>query len=61
MDTCYIVVEGATVDVRRDTKEAVTRLLFSYYVWNLSYPKQYLYIAGKEKYKLQVNHSTLIF
>jgi hypothetical protein len=45
MDTCYTVGEGATVDVRRDTKEAVTRLLFSYYLWNLSYPKQYQFLG----------------
>ena len=47
------VGEGAKVDVGRDTKEAVTRLLFCYYVWDLSYSKQYQLLGFIQQYILE--------
>ena len=40
INNCFVVGGGIKVDIGNDAKNAVTKLLFCYYVWDLSYPKQ---------------------
>jgi hypothetical protein len=37
----FVAGGGIRVDIGNDAKDALTKLLFCYYVWDLSYPKQY--------------------
>jgi hypothetical protein len=37
----YVVAGGTQMEVPKDLKNALTFLLFAYYVWDLAYPKNY--------------------
>jgi hypothetical protein len=41
INNCFVAGGGIQVDIGNDAKDALTNLLFCYYVWDLSYPKQY--------------------
>ena len=41
INNCFVAGGGIRVDIGNDAKDALTKLLFCYYVWDLSYPKQY--------------------
>lgn len=53
LNQCFVVGEGIEVDVGHNLKEAVLRLLFCYYVWDLSYPKQYQLLGLVQHYILK--------
>jgi hypothetical protein len=45
INNCFVVGGGIQVDIGNDAKDALTKLLFCYYVWDLSYPKQYQFLC----------------
>lgn len=51
VSNCFIVGEGVIIDVGSSVKMALTNLLFCYYVWDLSYPKQYQLIGFLQHYR----------
>ena len=53
INNCFVVGGGIQVDIGNDAKDALTKLLFCYYVWNLSYPKQYQLLGLLQTYVLE--------
>ena len=53
INNCFVVGGGIQVDIRNDAKDALTKLLFCYYVWNLSYPKQCQFLGFLQTYVLE--------
>ena len=53
MNNCFVVGGGIQVDIGNDAKDALTKLLFCYYVWDLSYPKQYQLLGFLQTYVLE--------
>jgi hypothetical protein len=53
INNCIVVGGGIQVDIGNDAKDALTKLLFCYYVWDLSYPKQYQFLCFLQTYVLE--------
>jgi hypothetical protein len=53
INNCFVVGGGIQVDIGNDAKDALTKLLFCYYVWDLSYPKQYQFLCFLQTYVLE--------
>jgi len=53
INNCFVVGGGIQVDIGNDAKNELTKLLFCYYVWDLSYPKQYQLLGFLQTYVLE--------
>ena len=53
INNCFVVGGGIQVDIGTDAKNAPTKLLFCFYVWDLSYPKQYQLLGFLQTYVLE--------
>ena len=53
INNCFVVGGGIQVDIGNDANNALTKLLFCYYVWDLSYPKQYQFLGFLQTYVLE--------
>ncbi len=49
---CAIISEAKTIHVSDNLTEALTDLLFCYYVWDLSYPKTYKLLGFMQQFIL---------
>nr|XP_011421849.2 uncharacterized protein LOC105324467 [Crassostrea gigas] len=64
----YIIAGGIQMEVNTNLRDALTHLLYAYYAWDLSYPKNYLllgflqvYVLGDRKNKFAINQNYLKF
>ena len=57
INNCFVVGGGIQVDVGNNPQTALTNLLFCYYVWDLSYPKQYQLLGFLQTYVLEDNQN----
>lgn len=64
----YVIAGGIQMEVNTNLRDALTHLLYAYYAWHLSYPKNYLllgflqvYVLGDRKNKFAINQNYLKF
>lgn len=64
----YVIAGGIQMEVNTNLRDALVHLLYAYYAWDLSYPKNYLllgflqvYVLGDKKNKFAVNQNYLKF
>lgn len=64
----YVIAGGIQMEVNTNLRDALTHLLYAYYAWDLSYPKNYLllgflqvYVLGDRKNKFAINQNYLKF
>ena len=64
----YIIGGGTQIEVSKDSRKALTLLLFAYYVWDLAYLKYYqllgflqVYILGDKENKFAMSQNYLKF